>query len=333
MRVVAFIVSILVATAALLGGVVLIVRATPDADPWVGPLATFALTVLVYGPLLLGSLNAYWDVRRTEESRRYYRWWFWIVVGLDVLAAVSIVVFSVAAASPVWVPVVILGGAALLLTLAVVVGRRLGARDERRPRGDQLLSVIDDAQIRRRILIVALTFVIAMAAGLVVTTLLALAESTSESPGRLVLFALQFAFLAATFAAIIVARPLTLALRESAGRDLGLVRKLARVVLRGQDIALAPDERVAAVRYAVVARTALGFQLGYSTLLYVALLLQYLGVLIDGQPPLFYTVLALALVVVLVVCYPIFIVRIRRAARYAQEHAALLDADGELQPS
>ncbi|KQO95685.1 hypothetical protein [Leifsonia sp. Leaf264] len=272
-------------------------------------------------------------MRRNEESRCYYRWWFWIVVGLDVLAAVAIVVFSLAAASPIWVPVVIVGGAALLLTVAIVVGRWLGVRDDRRPPDDRALSVIDGAQIRRKILIIALTFVIAMAAGLVFTTLLALADAGAEPSGRFVLFALQIALLAATFAGIIVARPLNLALRESAGRDLGLVRKLARVVLRGKDIELAPDERVAAVRYAVVARSALGFQLGYTTLLYLALLIQYLGVLIDGEPPLFYTVLAMILVVVLVIYYPIFIVRIRRAARYAQEHAAVLDADGELQPS
>lgn len=324
-RILAFVVSILVVTAALLGGVVLIVRATPDADPWLGPLATLALTILVYGPLLLGSLNSYWDVRRNDESRRYYRLWFWIILGLEVLAAVAIVVFAVAASSPVWVPVVIIGGAALLLVVALLVGRWLGVRDDRRPLDDSSIQVIDGAQIRRKIGIVALVFAVALAAGLVFGVLVAL--RSDEPGGRFVLFALQIAFLAATFAGILVARPLNLALRESAGRDLGLVRKLTRVVLRGKGIALDPAEQVAAVRYAVVARTALGFQLGYTTLLYAALLLQYLGSLIDGPPPLFYTVLAIALVVVLVVYYPIFIIRIRRAARYAEEHDALLDDD------
>lgn len=324
MRVIAFIVTVLLATAVLLGGVSIVVLETPDAEPWLGPFATLALTTLIYGPLVLGSLNAYWDVRRTEASRRSYRWWLGIVVGVEVLAAVAIVVFAVVAGAQLWIPVLFIGGGAVLLVVALVAGRWLGRREQRHPLTDRPLAVMDRRQFRRRVLIVALVFVVGMAVGLLACVLIALAADEPLAP--LLSFAFQVAFLAATLAALLVARPLNLALRESAGRDLGLMRRLSRVVLRGKHDDLTADEQAAAVRYAVVAPQALGFQLAAMTLLYIALLLQYLRTLLLDDASAFYTATAVILVAVMVVYYPILIVRIRRASRYAEEHASALDA-------
>lgn len=72
MRIVAFILSIVLTSALLLGGVFLIALHLGDDPAWI-LVTSIAVTILVYGPLTVGSFRAYWDVRGSDSSRRYYR--------------------------------------------------------------------------------------------------------------------------------------------------------------------------------------------------------------------------------------------------------------------
>ncbi|WP_206751438.1 hypothetical protein, partial [Cryobacterium sp. MDB2-10] len=84
MKVLAYILSVLVATGLIIGGTFLILVQAPTDSSGLLLLAIGALCVFIYGPLILGSITSYWDVKKTGESRRYFRWWFGIVLGLSI---------------------------------------------------------------------------------------------------------------------------------------------------------------------------------------------------------------------------------------------------------
>ena len=95
MKAFAFVAATVVATALLLGGTVLIVLQSPRHSTGLQLLAIMSLVILVYGPLTLGSLRAYWNVNLSDASRRAYRLWFRVITGLEVVGAVGIVAFAI----------------------------------------------------------------------------------------------------------------------------------------------------------------------------------------------------------------------------------------------
>lgn len=324
MKVLAFIFSLVIATGLMLGGAVLIFVLSPQHSTGVQLLAIFALTVMIYGPLTLGSLTSFWNVTRTEESKRFFKRWLWVVAGLEFLGAIAIIAYAVAAQLPVWIPVLFVAGGIGLTGISLLIGRFLLRRDEAHPQPSRW-APITRKEIRRKIAIVAITFVAVFAVALVVLGVLIAGSSGAASHrGVQPLVALAFALLAAGFACVIVSLPLSRRLRDAVGRDLGTIRKVAKVVLSNKKLDLDQSEQVAAAKYAAVIPTALSFMLGYLILLYLGLGIQQVQQFVSGQADAFQIGFSAFLVVALVVFIPIYVVRIRRARIYASSHADLL---------
>ncbi|WP_085367472.1 hypothetical protein [Leifsonia sp. NCR5] len=321
MKVLAFILSTVLGTALVAGGVLLIVTQSSRHSAGLDLLAIFALTILIYGPLVLGSLTSYWDVRGSQGSRSFFLRYLWVVVGLEVLAAVAIVLFAVLAGAPVWLPILFIAGGAVLTPLALAVGGLLQRHEQAHPRADDEWMPVGRREIQRKVLIVAGIFVAAYAVGVV-----AFGALLSPDIGGALVIALQFASLAAAVACIAFTVPLNRRLRSTVGGDLGTVRKVGRVVLSKKDLDLDPAERVAAAKYAAIVPTVLSFTLGWTTLLYLSIAVQQVRSIVEGQNAAFSVGLAVLLVAMLVFLVPYYAVRIGRAQRYAREHAAELTA-------
>lgn len=321
MKVLAFILSILVATGLLLGAVFLIVT-QPETQRLTGIhlLALTAVSVFIYGPLLLGSMASYWDVKKSPGARKYFRYWFWSILGLELLGAVAMVVYAVVIGAPAWMPVLFVGGGAALTAVALLVGTFLMRREEARSPQAEGWAPIGKAEIRRKFVIIVVTFVAVLLIGLVVLGFV-FRDVPRASMGVQLLLAAQFAFLTSGFVATLVTLPLNRRLRDSVSRDLGLLSKLNKVVLRRKNLELDPDERVAAVKYSILMSVLLPFHLTFLSLLYVGIGLQQVQQLVIGPGSPFAIGLIVALIAVLLVVFPLLIRRISRARRYEREHA------------
>ena len=315
-RVLAYILSLLLATVITVGGTVLISLQSPHVPDGLLLLAIAALSVLVYGPLVLGSLTASWDVARTPESRGAYRRWLWAVTGLELFGMIAIIVYAVSVRAPWWIPVVSIAGAVTLAALGVMVGRYLLRYEEAHPRPSSW-ALVTRGEIRRKIAIVSVTFVGVFVLAVVVITIFGAGVEARTRTG-LLLYGLGFALFAAGFACILVALPLNRRLRDAVGRSLGLQRKVARVVLANKRIDLDESEQAAAMKYAAVAPTVLGFTLAYLVLLYLGLGIEQLIQLSSGEGNPFTIGISVFLVAALAVFVPINLVRIRRARQYAR---------------
>ncbi|RFA19091.1 hypothetical protein [Subtercola boreus] len=332
MRVVAYILTIVIATALMLGGTLVVAFNTPR--PLTGStlaiaLAVGAISVFIYGPVLLGSLTAYWNVRRSDDAKRYFRRFTLVVLGLDVLGVAAIILYSVITGAPLWIPVLFIVVAAVLMVAARLVGPWLLRRDEARPHPKDDWRPIEHREIMRKIVIIAATFAGFLVIGLVVFGAVLQARADLSGFGRALLTSAQFASIASAFAGIIVSLPLNRQLRSITDRDLGLTRKFGMVVLRRKSIELDDRETTLATKYAAVMSVILSFQIGYFVLLYLGLGLGQVQSIASGRTSPFAIGLPLFLVVALLVLVPLLVVRIRRARRYAAEHAHLLtDAPG-----
>jgi hypothetical protein len=324
MRVAVFILATLLATALVMGALVLVLVTAPSHPGALVILPSVAVVLFVYGPIMLGSVSAYWGVTQTPESRRSFRSWLLIVGGLELLAAIGVIVYSILEPVPLWLPFVLIASTVVLTFAAIAVGRAV-LRHETSTRPIQTnWSPISRRDVRRKCVKVAVTFVVALvvAAVALIGVFLGIGSKTRSLAGLLPL-AFELALFAAAFACIIVTLPLNRQLRDTVGRDLGTIRKVAKVVLRRKSIPLDESEQVAAAKYAAVISTVLSFTLGYIALLYVGLAVQQLSALGDGAGAYSFGTLAL-LVIVLLVLFPLQVVRIRRARRYAADHADLL---------
>jgi hypothetical protein len=323
-KVLAFILSTLVTTGLALGGILLICGLTPDASAGAVILASAALSVLSYGPLLLGSLTAYFDVQTSSYSRRTFRLWLIIVGALEAAAGVCIVAYAVLAGAPAWVPILYIGAAGALTLIALGVGRWIFKRERARSSAEEPWSPVSPGDLRRMVFIVAITFVVSVVIAMV--TLMVLGRSAEFSwVTTTLMLAVGFAFFAAAIACSLVTLKLQRRLRGLAGHDLGQTRKLTKVVLGRKPLPLGGDETIAATKFAVPLPTILGFQLAFILLLYVGLTLQQVSLIARGNlgtPYLVGFLLAMALMLAWIV--PLQTRRIRRARLYVREHADLL---------
>ncbi len=328
MKVLAFILAMLVSTGLAVGGVYVICGLTPDASIGAVILASTALSVLTYGPLMLGSVTAYFDVRASSYSRRTFRLWLIVIGALEVASGVCIVAYAVLAGAPVWVPVVFIGTAIALTAISLGVGRWIFKRDRSRS-SDEPWSPVSGEDIRRMILIVALTFVIGLVIAMVTLMLLARSVQPARITPTLVM-AVAIAFFAAAFACSMVTLKLQRRLRTLAGHDLGQTRKLTKAVIGRKPVELDDGETVVATKFAVLVPTILGFQVGSVLLLYVAIILQQAVLIAQsglGSP--FFIGIVCAMVAMLALLLPLHARRIGRAREYVKTHADLLPSTGD----
>jgi hypothetical protein len=197
MRIVAFILSVVIATGLLVAGAFFLILNSEDEDPvWV-LIITVAMTTFIYGPLILGSFRAYWDVTGSDDSRRYFRRVLLIMIGLEMVAAIVTVVYAVTTSAGAIVPVVLIGGGVVLTIAAPLIGRAFYKYDSAHRPAPSGWIAIEPSQIRHRILAVGITFV-----GVLLLALLGLGfvESISDdalSLADVILSALSFAFIVA----------------------------------------------------------------------------------------------------------------------------------------
>jgi hypothetical protein len=305
--------TVLLATALTLGATLLLVFQLGHASLGLLIATSSVAPFLVIGPMLVGSIEGYWGGTASPDSRRLLRRWFLGVAAVDVVAAVLIVVTAVSACAPLWVPALLVLGAAVLLAVARPAGAAF-RRTERPLSDDPVHPAVERAAVRRKI-------VVAIALAL----LAIVGRQHGHDLTRLVPLAGQLTFTATAIVALVVARPLAFALRDTAGRDVARLRRIAKVVLGGKDLPLDAADQIAAARYALISPLSQSFQLAYIGLLYTALAFQFGSEAIDdrvGALPLIYLG---GMVVVLVIAVPMTLRRIRRARRYAEQHAGLLD--------
>lgn len=327
MRITAFIVSVVVTSALALGGTLLVVFAAPPRVDWTLFLATASVVTLVFGPLTLGSLTAYWDFGSDPARRRLLRRWIVGVVLAEVAGVAAVVAYAVLNGSPWWLVVVFAGGGALLTAVALVVGPVILRREAASGAAKTAWVPITQREITRKVVTVAAVFAGVLVVGLVVaavvfTTVDGLSGELASGLG----FAVALAFFASAVTCVVTTLSFNRALREVTDRDPALVQKVGRVVLKGKAVDLDAAERVAAARYAQVVAVTLPFQLAYLVLLYAGLALQQVQGLLSGASP-FAAPLLVLLVVVLVAFLPWTVLRIARARRYARAHASEADHD------
>jgi len=326
MRIAVFLLALLISSAVTVGGIALIVLTSPDRAVGLVWLPVLTLTVLVNGPLLLGTLSSYWDVRRTSQTWRAFRWWFRGVRIAQALGAIAIIVFAVLAHAPWWVPVAAIALGAVVDVLASRIARVLLLRDEARRPAEPGWEPISRRRIVRKILIVAATFVAVLLIALLGLSLLfGVVGDAGDSVASVLLYALEFAFMGAALACIVVTLELNRQLRENVSRDVVELRTVGKVVLRNKPIPLDEGQQVAAAKYAVLTSITMPFTVGYLALLYLGLGMQQVERLQHGPDPLAIGSLVL-FVVVFLVALPLTLLRARRARAYAAAHADLLPA-------
>jgi hypothetical protein len=159
MRIVAFIVSIVLTGALMMGGEFVLVFASPGLSPgWLAGLS-LALAAVVYGPLVLGSFRAYWDVAGSPESRQYFRRVALVVVSAEVAAPVLALVFAISHGAGPLLPVVFAGLGAVLTAGALVAGDALFRREQVTRAAPVPWIGIDRLEVRRALVRTAVAFV------------------------------------------------------------------------------------------------------------------------------------------------------------------------------
>ncbi|MFM9921288.1 hypothetical protein [Lacisediminihabitans sp. H27-G8] len=325
MRILAFVSSIIVATALLMGGVVLLVVNTSQKNSLWILAAVLAMSIFIYGPIILGSFRAYWDVTSSTDSARYYRRLLLIVLGLEVLAAIIIVAFAVLTSTGPLIPVVFIGVGIVLTVAALLIGPAFYRYDLAHPAATSDWVAIEKAQIRKRILAIAITFI-----GVLVLAMVALTTLNALTPHTLnvlqtLLFALSFACIFAGGVSVFSTIGWNRRLRDVTDRDPSRLRRVARVVIKRKPLDLDEKDLVAAARFAAVISVTMSFQLAYIVLLYVGILLQQINALATGKAGDFIVVIVTLLLATLAILLPLQTVRIQRARRYARDHLADLD--------
>lgn len=321
-----FVLVVVAASVLTLAGVLALAAQPGQTDGALLWLGVAPLVVFVNGPVFLGSLLIFWDARRSVGGRRYFVVALWIVSGLEALSAVAVVVYAVLAEAALWLPVVFIATGVSLTALVLVAAPRLGARSAAGSAAPGAWTPVPRAEVMRKVRNVAITLVgtfVAASVGLV----FALPGETGET-GEAVRLAAQFACFAAALVLVGYSVSLSRRLRDITGRDLGLTTTVARVVLRGKPADLDDEGRVVAAKYAATMPVVLGFQVAYLGLLWCGLAIQSLGFSASGLSPALTVPTLLAFVLVLGVVLPLLVVRIRRASRYAREHADLLPVGG-----
>ena len=328
MKVLAYIGSVLLATVLMVGAGFLLVLTTPRDGRWLTFLAFFAVTTFIYGPLILGSISAFWDTTVSADSRIYFRRYL-IGVGIaEGLGVVAIIVYNVVVGAPIWLPILFIVLAAGLFVAGLAVGRSLIRHELAHPRPVTAWVPVSRREVGRKIAIIAITFVVFLVAGLALFLLLGRGDSHRIGETAVeVSLAVEFAFIAAGFACVMCSLSINRRLRATGGGDLGRMRRYMKLVLRRKPIELEESERVGAARYAAIVSYTLAFQLGFIGLLYAGILIQQVQSLTYRRSSPVNVALIVLLVAILVWAIPLTIRRIVLARRYAREHADLLTAE------
>ncbi|WP_210505567.1 hypothetical protein [Naasia sp. SYSU D00057] len=329
MRVLYVLVMAVVFSALIVGGILLLpVSTTEPADVrfWLGSLAVFLATVPA---IALGAFVQWWPIEPWRPAgRRPLLRMLILSAAVQLVGAGLVVWLGRTGGLPLSESLTFVGVVAAASGLSFVAARAIRRREALRPAGPPAAwtrEVVErKAGVVRLWIFWTLMLAAAVLTALVVTGVLPVDR-------ELWLFAAMGASLAAlagSAACLYVSWPLNAELRTARGDHHSDFSRIKRVVTGGKDERLSPEGQVRAIRWARVLTTYLPFQIGYLTLLYVALLLQQLPPALvpggaDGRP--LNLVIAAALIVAYAVVLPVLVRQWRRARRYAAEHDDVLE--------
>lgn len=263
MRVIAAIVTVVGSTTLMVLGILGIVRLAERTEPWMLLMCAAGVALALMGPMLLGSLAAWYDVRGGSDSGRHFKQWRIAVVIGTVLGAGLVLTGGIASSVPVWLLAVLLTVAVGLLLLAVPVGERVRrSADSNRPHEPEA-SADGSAETRQVVRRSALAFVITLAVSVVIWLVLASVVDEFGLDSRFALTLAPLPFMVAAIVCSLQSFRFARRTRELAGHDLGRLRTIARVVLKGADDELDHEGEVAAAKYATLVSSLLGTQLGF----------------------------------------------------------------------
>lgn len=320
---VTFVVGAVTITALLtLCAMLLLVVQSPPIDGWlIAP--SLAVVGALIGPLVLGSLLAFWDAESSPGARLFHRRALRIVVGIQIIAAVVMTTYCAATGVPIWVAIAIVGAGIGLAAAAVTIGPAVQRAEERRTdyahaAWQPYTSAEFRSDLRRAGWTAAITLVVAAAPiGVVVNSLSADAWSFIAWP-------LIFAVISVGVFCTLVVFRLAQRQRDAVGTDLGRVRVIGKAVLRGKSIDLSEADQVAAAKFAELSWVTQGYQLASQTCIYVALAAMQVFTLASGIPNPFAGWLLAFFALLWIVTTPIAIIQLRRTRRYAQRHRELV---------
>ena len=323
--VVAFAASVLVATGAQIGGIVLLVLLGEDGGIASLVVGCLGLALLVMPPLVLGAVLAAWDASPTDDGRRRHRRFLVSLIGLQAVGAVLVVGSGASAGSPVWLAASFIGVGALLTVAALVAGPALGERARRRVDelgGTVAWSGVAPAEVRSAVRTVTLTFVLTFVP---VAVGLSFVPTDDDDPG-FVLVAAGLAFIAASVACVFISLRMQRQLVALLGRDQDRARRIGRAVLSRRAVDLSPDDERLSARWASITAVTLPVQLAQTELLFAGIMSQQLVQALgdDGAFVTFARVLIVSMAVAMIAFVPLFVVRIRRVRRWADARAHLL---------
>lgn len=325
MRIFAFVMSVVVTTLILMGGIVLLVVSSPDVAPGALLAVSIGLSLIVLAPMVIGSYLAYWGAHPSDEAaQRYQRRGFGIVLAVEALGLIALVAGAIVGHVVIWYSPVMIVLAIVLTLLAVVIGRALHGYDVRHPQ--PLASDVDlsRAAHAKRIRTIAIVFFATLITGIVLVLLLLVQQADPLSSRELwvaVLYATIVACFAGAFATIFISLGLARRMRDAAGQDFASARRISRVVVRGKDEPLSDSDLAAAGNYALFASAYFRYQLAYFALLYAGIIGQGITQYAQGIST-FGLYMSVALVMVFLVLLPILLRQARRTSLYAAEHLA-----------
>ncbi|QIS46141.1 hypothetical protein [Clavibacter capsici] len=256
-----------------------------------------------------------------------------VIVGITALVTAAHVVFAVAAGVA---PLVVAGtllGILGVTTASWILGARAGATLDERERARAESGLPDSPDlgwtpevIRRKVRVVVVTFVVALAASSILAVVLAL--TGDDGPAETWTSIVQLSFTAAAIACIAVAFPAQLAASPIVrGLDMADRKAINRRVT-GKADALTPDLEWRAARVAAVMRVSQPFLMAQTVLIFVGI---FVPTIVRGGLDTFLLVLLVAVAVVLVAMLPLIIRQQRSVKRFAEQTRELARSGGPVE--
>lgn len=322
-RVLVLVVVVVLATILPVGVGVLLAVQSSDSSGGELFLGMFASVGFVLGPLLVGAWVAFWDPRRSGDSRRIFRRIWVTVIVSEVVSAGLIIAYTVVAGAPAWLPVAFIVVGAALMAVAFWLGNllRLTAPAPAALPAESFYPSAERRRDVRRTVVAALITLVVLGA---LCIALALTVGMGDAWFPVVSFPIAFALLVGGGVASLATFRLGRRARALVDGDLGRLRTIGKAITRSKGSTLAAEDEEAAARYAPAAAVLMTYQVINLVTLYFALgLLQINSLMSPNTDPssrIFSIVLLVFLVVTLAVVIPLQVRQIRRSRAYASAH-------------
>ncbi len=311
----------MVVVALLSAGAAILVGLNTPPGHGMAWLSSLAVGGYLLAPVLLASLMSFWDTTASEDARRGFRRALIVNVGLQVLATAAMCVFTVLTGAPWWLTVLFTAVGVAAMAGAVAVLPRLRRMDRARPAVDPR-SAYGRTQLRRdlrKILLTMLVTLIGVAALIGVLTIFFPGDLVS-----LLRYPPLFAAMGGAIACLLASGRISRQIRDLVGGDMGRANRIGKVVVRGKNAQLSPEDEELVPTYASLAWVAQAYSVPGFVLLVGAAVAQQVFTIVDDPSdpwPLWFTAVA---GVTLIAILPVTIIQLRRTRAYARSTGSRL---------